>query len=336
MSDVLVRIEGRAGRITLNRPGSLNALTLPMVRAIDAALAAWADDPAVALVLVDGAGERAFCAGGDIRMLYDAARAGDVAGGRAFFEAEYALNARIARFAKPYVAIMDGVVMGGGVGLSAHGSVRIVTERTMLAMPETGIGLFPDVGATWLLSRTPARGMHLALTGARIGAADALLAGLADRVVPSASRGALQQALCAGDATVVDTFAVAPGQASMAADAAWMDECYGRDSVEEVVAALAGHPSAAARAAAAEIAGKSPSSLKVTFRALREAARMKTLEQALAQELVLAEGCLRSHDFVEGVRAAVIDKDRRPRWQPARLEEVSPAMVQDYFAASLA
>ena len=335
MSDVLVRLEGRAGRITLNRPNALNALTLSMVHAIDLALAGWADDPDVSLVIVDGAGDRAFCAGGDIRMLYDAARAGDLASGHAFFSAEYALNARIARFAKPYVAIMDGVVMGGGVGLSAHGSVRIVTERTMLAMPETGIGLFPDVGATWLLSRVPARGMHLALTGARIAAADALLAGLADFLVETASLPSLVSALCNGDATIVRDVARAPSRADLFADAAWMDTCYAPDSMEGIAAALAAHPGEAAQTAGRAIAAKSPSSLKVTFRALREAAGMN-LEQALAQELVLAVGCLRSHDFVEGVRAAVIDKDRSPQWIPARLEEVTPAMVEDYFAASLA
>ena len=335
MSDVLARIEGMAGRITLNRPNALNALTLPMVREIDAVLSNWADDPHVSLVIVDGAGERAFCAGGDIRMLYDAARAGDLAAGHAFFAAEYALNARIARFAKPYIAIMDGVVMGGGVGLSAHGSVRIVTERTTLAMPETGIGLFPDVGATWLLSRLPGRGMHLALTGARIGAADALLAGLADWVVPSADLPALVQELCKGDPTVVQAFSTPSGDAAMAIDAAWIDACYAPDSVEEIAAALATYPNDAARIALREITGKSPSSLKVTHRALREAARMDNLEQALAQELVIAVGCLRSHDFVEGVRAAIVDKDRRPRWDPARLEDVTPELVQRYFAASL-
>ena len=335
MSDVLVRVDGKAGRITLNRPQALNALTLPMVHDIDAALSRWADDPAVSLVIVDGAGDRAFCAGGDIRMLYQAARVGELAAGQAFFGAEYALNARIARYPKPYIAIMDGVVMGGGVGLSAHGSVRVVTERTLLAMPETGIGLFPDVGATWLLSRMPSRGTHLALTGARIGAADVLLAGLADWLVPSAALASLVEALCEGDATVVRAFAGPPDRAAMA-DSGWMDRCYAADTMEAIVAALVADPDEAAQAAAREVAGKSPSSLKVTLRALREAAAMRDLEAALAQELVLAVGCLRSHDFVECVRAAVIDKDRAPRWHPSRLEDVTPAMVQDYFAASLA
>ncbi len=335
MSDVAIRVEGRAGRITLNRPQALNALKLPMVQAVDAALDAWAEDPAVSHVVIDAAGERAFCAGGDIRLLYEAARTGDVATARAFFAAEYAMNARIARFPKPYVALMDGVVMGGGVGISAHGSVRVVTERTVLAMPETGIGLFPDVGATWLLGHAGALGMHLALTGTRIGAGDAIGAGLADLFVPSDRLPALIEALASGDAGVAHAFAGPPPEAPLDDATGWIAACYGHDSVEAIVAALAGHPAERAQAAAREIAGKSPSSLKVTGRALREAAGMPGLEQALAQELVLATACMRSHDFVEGVRAAVIDRDRQPRWQPARLEDVTPAMVERYFDASL-
>ncbi len=337
--DVLVRVEGHAGRIMLNRPRALNALTLDMVRAIDATLLAWADDPAVALVVVDGAGGRAFCAGGDIRAMYEAARSGDVAAGAAFFGAEYAMNARVARFAKPYVAIMDGIVMGGGVGIAAHGSVRVVSESTMLAMPETGIGLFTDVGATWLLGRRGALGMHLALTGSRIGGADAILAGLADHFVRAASLPHLVQALCAcADQDAVSAcvrhFSQQPPQAPLAAALPWIEACYGGASVEAILAALQAHPAPAAAAAAAEIGGKSPSSLKVTLRALREAAMMTDLEQALAQELTLAVACLRSHDFVEGVRAVLVDKDRMPRWSPATLDAVTPALVDWYFQPS--
>ena len=333
MSDVAIRVEDRAGRITLNRPEALNALTLPMVKAVDAALTAWTNDTAVSQVVIDAAGKRAFCAGGDIRMLYEAARTGDVAAARAFFAAEYAMNARIARFPKPYIAIMDGLVMGGGVGISAHGSVRVATERTVLAMPETGIGLFPDVGATWLLGRAGALGMHLALTGARIDAHQAIRAGLADAVVPSIEVPALIRRLTTAHA---DVRGLADPGSQPVGPTAWMELCYGHDSVEAIVAALAGHPDQDAQSAAREIATKSPSSLKVTLRALREAAAMPGLEQALAQELVLATSCMRSHDFVEGVRAAVIDRDRQPRWQPARLEDVTPSMVDRYFDASLA
>jgi enoyl-CoA hydratase len=334
MSDVDIRVEGHAGRITLNRPKALNALTSDMVQAIDAALVAWADDDAVKLVVVDGAGGRALCAGGDIRMLYDAARGGEVATAAGFFAAEYAMNARIAHFPKPYVALMDGVVMGGGVGISAHGSVRVVSERTVLAMPETGIGLFPDVGATWLLSRDLPRGLHLALTGARIGAGDAIAVGLADFFVPSAKLAGLTQALglCADmDAVRAGVRAHAEPAPAAVIGGAWMDECYAGDTMEAIVAALAASPDGAAQAAAQDIAGKSPSSLKVTLRALREAASMPDLDAALAQELVIATGCMRSHDFVEGVRAVVVDKDRNPKWNPADLEAVSEAAVDAYF-----
>ncbi len=336
MADVETRIEGHAGRITLNRPQALNALTQSMCEVIDAALAGWAEDPAVALVIIDGAGGRALCAGGDIRVLYDAARAGDVAVPAAFFAAEYRMNARIAAFPKPYVAFMDGVVMGGGVGVSAHGSFRVVTERTMLAMPETGIGLFPDVGATWLLSRKLPLGLHLALTGARIGAADAILAGLADYYVSSSALPALAARLCtcetkAAVASCLDEAAEPPPPALVGADRAWMDDCYRHSTVELILAALHANDHLAAQAAAAEISGKSPSSLKVTLRALREAEAMDDLDQALAQELVLAVSCMRSHDFVEGVRAAVIDKDRAPRWNPASLDDVSEEIVLSYF-----
>ncbi len=337
MEDVVLRVEGRAGRITLNRPKALNALTQPMCEAIDASLIRWAGDPAVALVLVDGAGGRALCAGGDIRMLYEAARAGDLAVPAAFFGTEYRMNARIAGFAKPYVAFMDGVVMGGGVGVSAHGSYRVVTERTVLAMPETGIGLFPDVGATWLLSRKLPLGLHLALTGARIGAGDAILAGLADYYVPSDALPGLAARLAtcetrAAVAACLDEAAEPPPAAVAGADRAWMDDCYRHSTVELILEALQHSDHPAAHDAASEIAGKSPSSLKVTLRALRAAEAMADLDQALAQELVLAVSCMRSHDFVEGVRATVIDKDRAPKWQPATLGDVSEAMVEAYFA----
>ena len=336
MADVELRTEGYAGRITLNRPQALNALTQPMCEAIDAALTAWADDPAVALVIVDGAGGRALCAGGDIRVLYDAARAHDLVVPAAFFGAEYRMNARIASFPKPYVAFMDGVVMGGGVGVSAHGSYRLVTERTLLAMPETGIGLFPDVGATWLLSRKLPLGLHLALTGARIGAADAILAGLADFYLPSAGLPGLAERLhcCATKAAVsacLEEAAEPPPPAIVGADRAWMDDCYRHSTIELILEALHASDHPAGQAAASEIVSKSPSSLKVTLRALREAEAMNDLDQALAQELVLAVSCMRSHDFVEGVRAAVIDKDRAPRWDPVSLQDVSEALVDSYF-----
>jgi enoyl-CoA hydratase len=334
MNDVLLRVEGHAGRITLNRPQALNALTLPMVQAISAALTQWAHDPAIDLVIVDGAGDRALCAGGDIRALYDAARAGDLVFPHSFFAAEYAMNAQIAHFPKPYVALMDGVVMGGGVGISAHGSVRIVTERTVLAMPETGIGLFPDVGATWLLSRDLSIGLHLALTGMRIGAADAIAAGLADHMLASETLPVIAAALttcrnAADIARIVKSQAIDPPAPTITAF--WQRACYGQPTMEQITVALAEHEDARAQAAAREIATKSPSSLKVTLRALQQASRFHNLDQALTQELIIALGCMRSHDFVEGVRAAVIDKDRTPHWSPAHLADVTEEMVEAYF-----
>ncbi len=336
MPDISTRIEGRAGRITLDRPKALNALDLPMVQAISAALDAWASDPAVQLVILDGAGDRAMCAGGDIRMIAEASRRGDSATIRAFFAAEYAMNLQIARFPKPYVALMDRVVMGGGVGVAAHGSVRIVTERLVLAMPETAIGFVPDVGATWLLSRKLPVGLHLGLTGARIGAGDAILAGLADYYVPSERLTGLVASLCACAsaaevASCVEALAEPPPPAETCADRAWMDECYRHPTMELIDAALHAHDHPAAKAAAAEIASRSPTALKVTLRALREAEAMDSLEQALAQELTLAMTTTREHDFREGVRAVLVDKDRNAAWRPASLAEVTPEMVDGYF-----
>ena len=320
-AETLIRRQGGLGRITLNRPRAINALTLGMIHAIDAALDAWEAEPAVLAVLIDGAGARGLCAGGDIRSLHDSVRAGTPELADRFLHAEYRLNARIARLSKPYVALMDRLVMGGGVGVSAHGSLRIVTERTRLAMPEVGIGFLPDIGSTCLLSAAPGElGTHAALTGGTMGAADALLCGLADRHVPSDRLPALILALAAcGDAGelagVIDGHASPPGPGRAAADRAWIDACYGHDEVGAVLAALRAHPEPAARAAAERIAGQCPTSLAVTLRALRAGRADARLEPCLEREYRLATALVRRPDFVEGVRAAVIDKDRAPAWQ---------------------
>lgn len=338
--DVLVRVERGIGLITLNRPKALNALTLPMILAIDAALAAWARNPAVRLVLLDGAGERGLCAGGDIRALYDAALAGDITVPETFFRAEYRLNARIARFGKPYVAFMDGIVMGGGIGLSAHGSHRVVTERSRLAMPETGIGFMPDVGATWLLGRAPGQlGLHMALTAGQMAAADAITLGLADTHVPSDRLPALAAALAdSADAAEVsaclEAHATPPSPGHLAEAEGWIARCYAAEDMEQIRDALGAQPEPLARQAEAAIAGKSPSSLKLTLRAIREAPGLGSLEACLEQEYRLALACMPHHDFREGVRAAVIDKDRAPRWSPSALEAVTPAMIDEFFSAS--
>lgn len=330
---VLFDVRGHTGVITLNRPRALNALTHPMVLRIDEALARWAQDPAVHQVLIRGAGERGLCAGGDIRAIHDDAKAGGGASA-AFWRDEYRLNARIARYPKPYVALMDGIVMGGGVGVSAHGSVRVVTERSRVAMPETGIGFVPDVGGTHLLARAPGLvGTHLALTGAAVGAADAVYCGLADHCVPAARLPELTAELATSPAaTVLERYATAPGPGELAGRRAWIDHCYAADTVEEIVERLLGHGDPAAKEAAETVLAKSPTSLKVTLAALRRAAAPGPLERDLVREFRVSCRALAAPDLVEGVRAQVVDKDRTPRWSPAALADVTDAEVERYFA----
>jgi enoyl-CoA hydratase len=339
VSDVLIQVERGVGRITLSRPARLNALNLEMVQQIRAALDQWEADSGVEFVLIDGAGERGLCAGGDIRAVYDATVARHFAANEGFFRNEYQLNARIAEFAKPYVALMDGVVMGGGIGLSAHGSHRIVTERSRVAMPETGIGFFPDIGATWLLSRAPREiGMHVTLTGDTIGAADAVLCGLADVYVPSVRLPALLEALlncgAPGLNDCIQAYSDTPPAGVLEESRGWIETCYSEASVEAIVAALAAREEPSARQAAATIAQRSPSSLKITLQALRTAPALGGLRACLDREFGMALIRTSGHDFVEGVRAAIVDKDRKPRWVPARLDEMSDGDVAQFFASA--
>ncbi|MFF9077767.1 enoyl-CoA hydratase/isomerase family protein [Streptomyces sp. NPDC014735] len=334
---VLTHTEGRVRYITLNRPRALNALNHAMVLRIDEALAEAERDDAVTAVLITGAGERGLCAGGDIRSIHDDARAGGTAS-LAFWRDEYRLNARIARYPKPYVAIMDGIVMGGGVGISAHGDVRIVTERSRVAMPETGIGFVPDVGGTYLLASTPGElGTHLALTADAVGAGDALLCGLADHFVPARRLTTLTTALadCRTpdeiDATVRAHAASAP-EGELGAHREWIDTCYRADTVEEILDRLDNSGVPAAKQAAAAILAKSPTALKVTLSALRRAGRLGGLEAVLDQEYRTSCTAFARPDLVEGVRAQIIDKDRRPRWSPAELTEVTDDDVARFFA----
>lgn len=330
---VLVEVRGRAGYLTLNRPRALNALSHIMVRRIDDALTAWEHDPRVDTVVISGAGERGLCAGGDIRSIYQDARSGGTASADFWYD-EYRLNARIARYPKPYVALMDGIVMGGGVGISAHGSVRVATERSRIAMPETGIGFVPDVGGTHLLAHAPAdMGTHLALTGAPIGAADARLCGLVDYFVPSDFLPALLDALADTPANeAVARHAVEPPPGELAAQRTWISECYAADTVEEIVRRLLDTGLAPAKEAAGTILTKSPTALKVTLAALRRARRLGSLERALEQEYRIACAALSSPDLVEGIRAQVIDKDRDPQWSPRTLSEVTDPDVARFFA----
>lgn len=329
-TDVQLTTDGRVGRIVLDRPKALNSLTHGMLLAIREALDAWAVDDAVAAVVLTGAGERGLCAGADIRALHDDAKVGG-AGARAFFRDEYLLNHRISRYPKPYVAVMDGITMGGGVGLSAHGGVRVVTERSTVAMPETRIGLVPDVGGSHLLAHAPGElGTHVGLTAASMSAGDALACGFADHYVPS---GALAELTAASDPVAAVRALAAPApESELAAQRPWIDACYAADTVEEIVERLQSCGVPEAKEAAEQILAKSPTALKVTLAALRRARRHTTLAETLDQEFRVSCAALDAPDLVEGIRAQVVDKDRNPRWSPASLAEVTDAEVARFFA----
>jgi enoyl-CoA hydratase len=331
--DVLVIVENGVGLITLNRPKAINSLTHPMVTAMSKVLTDWAQDDRVHVVVVDGAGERGLCAGGDIVAIYHSAHA-DGSEARQFWYDEYLLNAQIGRFNKPYVALMDGIVMGGGVGVSAHGSVRVVTDTTKMAMPEVGIGFIPDVGGTLILSHAPGLlGHHAALTGAPFDGADAIALGFADHFVPHDKLPAFKDAIVAdGIDAALKAHAHEPPPSHLLAQLDWIDRCYAGDTAEDIVAALRGHDASPANDAAKLIASRSPVSVSVALEAIRRAAKLDTLEEVLRQEYRTSVGALRSHDLVEGIRAQVIDKDRNPKWSPASLAAVTTADVEAYFA----
>lgn len=338
--DLIARREGSAGIIRLNRPKAINAVTLEMFRDIDKALDAFEADPDVAVILLEGAGERGLCAGGDIRALWESSKVrGDL--GKILWREEYILNARIAKFAKPYVAFMDGIVMGGGVGLSAHSAHRVVTERTKLAMPEVGLGFFPDVGGTFLLSRSPGEiGTYFGLTGQTMNGPDAIYARFADAVVPSAKLASLREALTKvrpgitpGEIkTLIDGFATGERSGPVAANQSKIDAWFAHDRMEDIVAALQRDGSDLAQSTLKTLNEKSPRGMVVTLKLLRLARASSSLEQCLVREYRAALEVFASDDFREGVRAAVIDKDRSPKWSPPRIEDVTPEMVALYFA----
>ncbi|MBO1419958.1 enoyl-CoA hydratase/isomerase family protein [Streptomyces sp. FH025] len=333
-AEVQAFLEGTVGRIVLNRPRALNSLTHGMITTLRATLDDWATDDRVRAVVLTGAGERGLCAGADIRAMHDDARAGG-ADTRAFFRDEYRLNALIARYPKPYVAVMDGITMGGGVGLSAHGAVRIVTERSAVAMPETRIGLVPDVGGSHLLARAPGElGTHLGLTSVSMGPGDALLCGFADYYVPSARIPELLDALTHGGdpAATAAAHAEPAPPAVLAAQRGWIDACYAADTAEEIVERLLDSGVPEAKEAAELVLANSPTAVKVTLAALRRARALPSLEAALDQEYRVSCAALDGHDLVEGIRAQVIDKDRNPRWSPAALAGVTAADVDRFLA----
>ena len=338
--DLIVRREGAVGVIRLNRPKAINAMTLEMSIGIDAALDSFEDDPEVAVIVLEGAGERGLCAGGDIRGLWDSSREGGDLGAR-FWRQEYVMNARIAKYPKPYVAFMDGLVMGGGVGLSGHASHRIVTDRTKLAMPEVGLGFFPDVGGTWLLSRSPGEiGTYFGLTGQTMNGPDAIHAKFADAVVPAAKwpelRGALtkvRSGVTASDVSkLINSFATGDAAGPVAAKQAMIDTLFGSDRMEDIVAALERDGSEFAQATLKVLGEKSPRGRVVTLKLLRLARTASSLEECLVREYRAALEVFRSDDFREGVRAAVIDKDRNPTWSPPRIEDVTPELLAPYLA----
>jgi enoyl-CoA hydratase/carnithine racemase len=331
---VVTSRQGRVGRILLNRPRALNALDLPMIRACAAILETWREDPHVHAVVIEGAGDRAFCAGGDIRALRDAQVSGKRAVADQFFEEEYALNLTIATYPKPYIALIDGICMGGGIGLSVHAPYRVATEHAAFAMPETAIGFFPDIGATFLLPRLPGElGMYLGLTGARVTGADAVHAGLATHFTPRARLPDLAATLARDGVTALASYNEVLPAFSLAEHRSAIDHCFAADTVAEIISRLdaAGAGAEWTTTAFKALRQVSPSALHWTLRVLRRG-RDLTLTQALDAEFALTRTTMAHPDFAEGVRAMVVDKDRKPVWQPARIEDVDPATIDALFA----
>jgi len=333
MDDVLFETRGAAGLITLNRPKALNALTHDMCVAMKAQLDEWAHDAAVKTVIIQSAGERAFCAGGDIRSLYESGKAG-TSYALDFYHDEYILNATIKHYPKPYIALVQGIVMGGGVGVSVHGSHRITGETTTFAMPETGIGLFPDVGGSYFLPRCPGQiGLYLGLTGARLKTTDTLYSGVATHFVPMAKWPALIDALAGG---AKPDAAIAPLQDNvpdtfLLEHRATIDRVFALNSVEEILAALDNEHTDWGDDTAKAIRAKSPTATKIAFRQLREGAKLE-FDDCMKMEWRMVNRVVKGHDFYEGVRATIIDKDGTPKWDPSELAAVTGAAVDAYFA----
>jgi enoyl-CoA hydratase len=337
VSDIEFERRGAAGIVTLNRPQALNAVTHEMVLALRSALEDWADDPSITRVVIQAAGGRAFSAGGDIRALTDLGKAGKVDEAVQFWRDEYPLNAYIKNYRKPYVALIDGIVMGGGVGISIHGSHRVAGDKFQFAMPEVGIGFFPDVGATWFLPRMPGElGTYCALTGERFKADDACTAGIATHRVPTARFPELLEGLCGSVSVdaVISAFSEPAGEGPIVARRAAIDRLFAGDRVEDILRALdseTGEHAEWARATAATIRGKSPLSLKL---ALAQVRRGKAWDFAtcMQAEFRIVSRVIRGHDFYEGVRAVIVDKDNKPQWRPATLDDVAGTEIERHFA----
>ncbi len=335
-AEILFEQRGQLGLITLNRPKALNALTHGMILALDAQLDVWAGDDTIAVVAIQGAGERAFAAGGDIRALFDAGQGGN-RGERnfRFFADEYRLNAKIKRYPKPYVALMDGIVMGGGVGVSIHGSLRIATERTVFAMPETGIGLFPDVGGTFFLPRLAGEcGMWLGLTGTRLKGDDLVTVGVCDVLIESIEIEGLLEGMAVSGSVPFEVELLG-GPSLELVDGTRLgsiDVLFGGDTLTDVLSALQAGEEAKAAHWHKTILSKSPTSTRIAFRQIREGAHL-SFEDCMRLEYRLARYCMTHPDFYEGVRATILDKDSAPQWSPAKLEEATDEFVAGAFAS---
>ena len=334
-TDIIARIDGRAGAISLNRPAALHALTLDMVHAMTVQLQAWAENDAVQCIVIDHAEGRGFCAGGDIRFLQESALVGGEAG-RKFFHDEYQLNHLLFTYPKPVIAFMDGITMGGGVGISQPAKYRIATENTRFAMPETGIGLFPDVGGGWYLSRLPGRvGQYLALTGARIDGADCLAVGLATHYLPSASLGSVKAAIAANPDNVeaiLKGASVGAPLAKIVESRPQIERLFTSDVYEAILAALENDGSEWAAKELKGLRTKSPQTCKVALRQLSQGARFADFADNMAMEYRIAARVLTRHDFIEGVRAVIVDKDNAPLWNPATPEGVTDTLLDEIFA----
>lgn len=332
--EILFERRGCAGFVTLNRPQALNAATDTMVRQLAKQLYLWENDSAINRVVLKAAGERAFCAGGDIRALYEQYQAGDVEKSIAFWREEYTLNHRIKHYPKPYVSLIDGIVMGGGVGLSVHGTYRVAGDRYSFAYPEVGIGFFPDVGATYVLPRLPGKiGMWIGLTGLRVNAEDGVYCGLATHRVASAQFPELERALTTDESVpeILDTFASKRQKGRLEDDHPLIDRIFSLSSVEEILAALDGEMSEEAAKLARAIRQKSPVSLKIAFEQVQRGGALDFAE-AMQTEFRIVNRVAREPEFYEGIRAVVIDKDNAPKWNPQALEAVSRERVESYFA----
>ena len=333
--EVLARVQNGVGTITLNRPKALNALSLNMIQDLWKILSFWMNDPNVRVVVLEGSGEKAFCAGGDIRAVYDAGKAKKFEICDAFFREEYTLNCLIRNYPKPYISMIHGIAMGGGLGVSVNGKYRILSESVMIAMPETGIGFFPDVGGTTFLSEAPGQvGLYLALTGARLNSADALYAGLGTHFIPKERWTNFKKELQTQDVKdLLDLYSEPLSGSQLEKDQAEIDEHFSKDSVEEIVKSLESSTTPFAEKAFEILKTKSPLSVKIAFHQMRGRDPKASFEELMKREFRISQHLMHSHDFYEGVRAVLVDKDQSPKWNPMSFDGITPEIIRNYFSS---